>query len=143
MAGRSKAMVATNVFGVGIDKPDVRNGLNFGMSGSMVSYYQEIGRPGRGGQLATATLLWCASDRGKQIGIHRGAYNQGLGQDEIRQVAEFVEATSRKDVWNLLHRKLQPKFLKVSNPDSMYPIYGVTTDGEKVLRNEIKAMLNV
>ena len=48
-----------------------------------------------------------------------------------------------KDVWKLLHRKLQPKFLKVSNPDEMYPIYVVTTDGEKVLRNELNAMLNV
>ena len=48
-----------------------------------------------------------------------------------------------KDVWKLLHRKLQPKFLKVSNPNDMYPVYVVTTDGEKVLRNELKAMLNV
>ena len=46
--------------------------------------------------LRTATLRWSASDCGKQISIRRDACKQGLAQDRIRQVAEFVETTSGK-----------------------------------------------
>ena len=66
--------------------------------------------------------------------------DKGLAQS----VASYGKgAEMSKEVWKLLHRKLQPKFLKVGNPNDRYPVYVVTTDGKKVLDNELKAMLNV
>jgi ATP-dependent DNA helicase RecQ len=60
--GTLRVVCATNAFGMGIDRPDVEAVIHFAIPGSVEAYYQEIGRGGRDGRPATATLLWDPED---------------------------------------------------------------------------------
>lgn len=63
MSGRIPVVVATNAFGMGIDKRDIRNIVHYDMPGTVEAYYQEIGRAGRDGRMSRAVLLHAPSDR--------------------------------------------------------------------------------
>ena len=62
-SGESRVMVATNAFGMGIDKPDVRIVIHMDLPDSIESYFQEAGRAGRDGQKAYAVILYAKSDK--------------------------------------------------------------------------------
>lgn len=63
LSGESRVMVATNAFGMGIDKPDVRLIIHVDLPDSPEAYFQEAGRAGRDGQKAYAVLLYAKSDK--------------------------------------------------------------------------------
>jgi len=62
-AGRTRVMVCTNAFGMGIDKPDVRFVVHADLPDSTEAYFQEAGRAGRDGLESYAVLLWNGTDR--------------------------------------------------------------------------------
>ena len=66
MGGRVPVVVATNAFGMGIDKRDIRTIVHYDIPGTVEAYYQEIGRAGRDGRMSRAVLLFAPADRGVQ-----------------------------------------------------------------------------
>jgi superfamily II DNA helicase RecQ len=67
MSGKARTMVATNAFGMGIDRQDIRYVAHYQLPGSLEAYYQEAGRAGRDGKEARCTLLYDHADRRVQL----------------------------------------------------------------------------
>ena len=72
--GGIRTIVATNAFGMGIDKPDVRFVVHYDLPDSIEAYFQEAGRAGRDGLRSYTTLLWNRSDLNRLRQIHNVTY---------------------------------------------------------------------
>jgi ATP-dependent DNA helicase RecQ len=104
MAGEARAVIATNAFGLGIDKPDIRFVVHWHFPGSLEAYYQEAGRAGRDGEQARCAILYQVEDRNVQRYFLGGKYPDiaeaaavagilnALPLGERRPLAEVAEA---------------------------------------------------
>lgn len=79
MLGELPVIVATNAFGMGVDKPDARYVVHLNMPGRIEAYYQEAGRAGRDGDHAECTLLYARADRRSQQGFIEDAHPDAAG----------------------------------------------------------------
>lgn len=87
LTGESRVIVATNAFGMGIDKPDVRIVIHIDMPDSPEAYFQEAGRAGRDGQKAYAVLLYAKSNK---TNLNKRIADTFPDKDYIRKVYEDV-----------------------------------------------------
>ena len=87
LTGESRVMVATNAFGMGIDKPDVRIVIHIDMPDSPEAYFQEAGRAGRDEQKAYAVLLYAKSDK---VNLNKRISDTFPDKEYIRKVYEDI-----------------------------------------------------
>jgi ATP-dependent DNA helicase RecQ len=91
--GELRVIVATNAFGMGIDKPDVRLVIHADIPGSLENYLQEAGRAGRDRQAARCVLLYTQEDVERQFGM---SARSRLTQREIQAILKSLRNLDRK-----------------------------------------------
>jgi ATP-dependent DNA helicase RecQ len=95
MSGRVQMIVATNAFGMGIDKADIRFVAHYHMPGSIEAYYQEIGRAGRDQLPSTCALLFNYADKRTQDYFIEGSYPP---PETVARVYQALVATGQKRI---------------------------------------------
>lgn len=105
MSGELQAIVATNAFGMGVDKRDLRFVTHYNTPGSIEAYYQEVGRAGRDGLPSVCTLLFNYIDTRTHEFFIEGGYPE---PDLVREVYDCLKGVESEEV-NLNAREIAPR----------------------------------
>jgi ATP-dependent DNA helicase RecQ len=109
----NEIVLATNAFGMGVDKPDIRFVLHWQMPKTLEAYYQEIGRAGRDGKGSLCELLYCEPDLSIQREFIEWA---NPDRDFLRMVAQTLDAMGER-VHTLDVQELRETFLVKNRRD--------------------------
>lgn len=103
-----RVMTATNAFGMGVDKDDVRLVVHMDMPSSLEAYLQEAGRAGRDGKRAAAILLWAPGDAEPRFSL---AAMADLSGDDLRAIWRAIQQLPSARLGNLERRVVTPREL--------------------------------
>lgn len=132
-------MVATNAFGMGIDKPNIRYVIHNNMPQSIEAYYQEIGRAGRDGEKSECILLFTPGDIHMQkFLIENGIKNESRREIAFKKLQDMVDlvyssSCYRKFILNYFGEDLKEDCNNCNNCLSEGEVVDKTIDAQKVL----------
>ncbi|MDR4933954.1 DNA helicase RecQ [Companilactobacillus paralimentarius] len=136
---RTDVIVATNAFGMGINKTNVRYVLHYSIPGTIENYYQEVGRAGRDGLPAEAVLLYAPAD----LNLHRFFIDKSLGDDDYKlslknklfKMSQYAETESclMKFILDYFGEENTEPCGKCSNCLDDREIVDITSDAQKAL----------
>lgn len=139
-SGDIRVIVATNAFGMGIDKPDVRFVIHYDMPDSIEAYFQEAGRAGRDGLRSFATLLWNPQDFKRIRQIHSLTYPPIEYISQIYQkVFQFLQIPyeAGKDTTNKFNLIDFSQHFKLNTVEAYYAIKYIELEGYWELTDEL------
>ncbi|NHN37084.1 RecQ family ATP-dependent DNA helicase [Pseudomaricurvus alcaniphilus] len=141
LSNQLKVLVATTALGMGYDKPDLSFVIHYQAPGSIVAYYQQVGRAGRGIDHAVGVLMSGVEDQDIHEFFRNSAFPSEAQVNEILQVLEQGDGLSIRSIeeqTNLRHGQIEKvlKLLRVENPAP------VIKDGSRWVRTPVRYQMD-